>query len=166
MPDMTGFVGGQWNAECDVCGRVFKSAQLSRAWDYSMRCRECWETRQPQDFVRAIPEDTAAPWSREWVPTYSAVANSSLPIALVVVLPNPAVPVWLLTGGGGPLFNGILPLTANRLVTLIFDQAGATLANGGGNIVINSGNYVTKAGDSFQFRCDGTKWREVSRTVS
>lgn len=165
MPDMTGFVGGQWNAQCDICGRVFKSGQLITAWDQSKRCSDCFETRQPQDFVKATADDIATPWSRDWVPTYTAVANSSVAVGVAVVLPSLLVPIWLLTGGGAPVFATLLPLTANRIVTLTFDQAGTTVANGG-NLILATGNYVVKSGDAFTFRCDGVKWREQSRLVS
>src|SRR5260221_402532 len=68
MPEHNWFEGGSWNAACDICGRVFKSGQLIRAWDNSMRCSRCFETRQPQDFVRAVQDKQDTPWSRVWLP--------------------------------------------------------------------------------------------------
>lgn len=66
MPEHQGFIGGEWNAQCAICGFVFKSAQLSEAWDKSMRCARCFEVRHPQDFVTGIPDNQSVPWSRSW----------------------------------------------------------------------------------------------------
>jgi len=54
---------GCWNAICDVCGFEFKSDKLKERWDGLMVCREDWETRHPQDFVRPVKE-SVIPWSR------------------------------------------------------------------------------------------------------
>lgn len=72
MPQHGGYVFGEWNAACDVCGRVFKSDKLSEVWDGSMRCSLCWETRHPQDFVRGVLDDPSTPWARPWVPNFVA----------------------------------------------------------------------------------------------
>ena len=58
-----GYKRNSWNAICDVCGFEFKSNQLRERWDGFMVCRDDWETRHPQEFVRAIKESTI-PWSR------------------------------------------------------------------------------------------------------
>src|SRR5258708_39624914 len=91
------FEGGQWNATCDICGRAFKSSNLMRAWDNSMRCSLCLEARQPQDFVRAVSDNQTTPWSRPWVPqntqiyTFGATTSSVL-LSLIdaAQLPQPA----------------------------------------------------------------------------
>ncbi len=68
MPQHNFFAMGQWNACCDVCGRVFKSDKLKPRWDNAMTCAQCWEPRHPQDFVRGVPDNMAVPWSRPWTP--------------------------------------------------------------------------------------------------
>ncbi len=58
------YAPGQWNAICDECGQKFKSSQLMKRWDGLMVCEQDWNIRQPQDFVRGIPDPQATPWSR------------------------------------------------------------------------------------------------------
>jgi hypothetical protein len=59
---------GQWDVICDICGQKFHSSDLKERWDGLMCCREDWNPRQPQDFVRGIPDPQAVPWSRPDVP--------------------------------------------------------------------------------------------------
>lgn len=59
---------GQWLVICDVCGMKYHSADLKERWDGLMVCRQDWNPRQPQDFVRGIPDPQAVPWSRPDVP--------------------------------------------------------------------------------------------------
>jgi hypothetical protein len=53
---------GDWNAACSMCGRKRKASQLVRNWQGLWRCPEHNEIRQPQDFVRAIPDIVTPPW--------------------------------------------------------------------------------------------------------
>lgn len=55
---------GDWNAICDVCGWKYKASDLRRRWDNLMVCAKDWEPRHPQDFIRAIPDMQAVPWTR------------------------------------------------------------------------------------------------------
>jgi hypothetical protein len=55
---------GEWNAICKVCGFKFKSSEMRKRWDGLMVCKEDYETRNPQDFIRAPKEDTSVPWTR------------------------------------------------------------------------------------------------------
>lgn len=55
---------GAFNALCDGCGFKFKSTELRLRWDGFMMCQWDWNPRQPQDFVRGIPDPQAIPWSR------------------------------------------------------------------------------------------------------
>lgn len=66
MPQHEFFAQGQWNFVCDECGRVFKSNHALMRWDNAMVCDtgSCWEPRQPQDFVRAVPDNQSTPWAR------------------------------------------------------------------------------------------------------
>lgn len=55
---------GGWNAVCYQCGRKRKAGDLVRHWQGYYVCPEHWEARQPQDFVRAIPDDQTPPWTQ------------------------------------------------------------------------------------------------------
>ena len=55
---------GQWSAICDRCGFEFKSSQLKKTWDGLMVCKNDYEVRHPQDFIRGVAEHQAVPWSR------------------------------------------------------------------------------------------------------
>lgn len=55
---------GTWAAICDRCGFRFPSDQLIKDWTGLMVCRKDFETRHPQDFVRAVPDNQTPPWTR------------------------------------------------------------------------------------------------------
>lgn len=56
---------GDWNAQCDQCGRKKKASQLKRNWQGLMVCADtCWEPRQPQDYARGAPPEQPPPWVR------------------------------------------------------------------------------------------------------
>lgn len=54
------YLPGDWNAACYECGRKFKASELKKHWKGYYVCAKHWEARQPQDFVRGVPE-TAVP---------------------------------------------------------------------------------------------------------
>lgn len=63
-----------WKAICDRCGFEFYSFELKKEWQGLMTCSSCWEPRHPQDFVRAVKDEQAVPWSRPEAPdTFVAV---------------------------------------------------------------------------------------------
>lgn len=64
MPQHNFFLGNQWNVQCDQCGRVFKSSNIKLRWDGAQVCRNCWEPRHPQDFVKAVKDDPSVPFAR------------------------------------------------------------------------------------------------------
>lgn len=64
MPKLTYYVQGDWNGCCDECGLGFKFSQLSKRWDNAWVCRQCWEPRQPQDFLRSVKDDPSVPVAR------------------------------------------------------------------------------------------------------
>lgn len=62
------FQAGSWNFICDNCGTVHKASESLLQWNNLRVCRECWEPRNPQDFVRPIPDPKPIPWSRPLPP--------------------------------------------------------------------------------------------------
>lgn len=55
---------GDYNANCSMCGFKFKASQLTRNWQGMYRCRKCNEPRQPQDFVKAVPDIQVPAWTQ------------------------------------------------------------------------------------------------------
>jgi hypothetical protein len=55
---------GGWNAVCYECGRKRKASMLKRHWQGYYVCPEHWEARQPQDFVRSVPDVQTPPWAQ------------------------------------------------------------------------------------------------------
>ncbi len=55
---------GDWNAVCYQCGRKRKASTLVKHWQGYYVCREHWEPRQPQDFVRSVPDVQTPPWTQ------------------------------------------------------------------------------------------------------
>ena len=53
---------GDWNAQCFQCGRKRKASTMMRHWQGYYVCPEHWEPRQPQDFVRNVPDVQTPPW--------------------------------------------------------------------------------------------------------
>lgn len=55
-----------FNAVCDRCGFQFKAEELRLDWQGLRVCTAngCFETRQPQDFVKGIAEHITPPWTR------------------------------------------------------------------------------------------------------
>jgi hypothetical protein len=55
---------GTWNATCSLCGSKYKANELKKHWTGWYRCTDCWEPRQPQDFVRGVQDVQTVPWSQ------------------------------------------------------------------------------------------------------
>lgn len=55
---------GDWNVACSMCGRKLKASQAVKNWQGQYRCPEHNEPRQPQDFVRAVPDVQSVPFSQ------------------------------------------------------------------------------------------------------
>lgn len=63
---MTGtrFKSGEWNVVCDICKFKFKSNELKLNWRGQMVCKDDWEARNIQDFIKVRAESGSPPWSR------------------------------------------------------------------------------------------------------
>lgn len=66
MPKLGYYEQGNYNAQCDECGRWFKFSELRLRWDKTWVCNTgtCWEPRQPQDFQRGVKDDQSVPIAR------------------------------------------------------------------------------------------------------
>lgn len=95
---------GTWNSICDRCGAKYKASELKLEWDGLYVCYRCWEPRQPQDYVKGIPDIQAPPWTRPdpppvFVPSGSgctALGRSAIP---GFAMPGCSIPDTLLPAG-------------------------------------------------------------------
>ena len=58
------YISGEFNVTCDVCSRKIKAGDAKQRWDGFIVCPDDFETRQPQDFVRAKVDKISIPFSR------------------------------------------------------------------------------------------------------
>lgn len=69
---------GQWNAICDRCGFKFKSGELKKDWQGLMVCKDDFELRNQQDFLRIRPERIVPEWVRPRPPDVFVVSQGFL----------------------------------------------------------------------------------------
>lgn len=62
------FILGDWNAICDVCGFKRKASEMKMRWDGVMCCKEDFEPRPMQDYVRGVEDNQTVPWTRPEAP--------------------------------------------------------------------------------------------------
>lgn len=84
---------GDWNTVCYQCGRKRKASMLVRNWQGFYACPEHNEPRQPQDFVRAMPDAQTPPWTQP-MPADSFICRPNAQSAI----PNYAIPGCVLPG--------------------------------------------------------------------
>lgn len=58
------YVSGGWNVICDSCGKKIKASEAKQRWDGLIVCPADYETRQPQDFVKARQDKITVPFTR------------------------------------------------------------------------------------------------------
>lgn len=66
---------GDWNVACSMCGRKRKASEMVKNWQGLYRCKEHNEPRQPQDFVKAVPDIQTPPFTQESGETFVAVCS-------------------------------------------------------------------------------------------
>ena len=59
-----GWKAGRWSVICDRCGFRFHSDAIKTEWTGLKVCGSCWETRNPQDFLRISPEKIVPEYTR------------------------------------------------------------------------------------------------------
>ena len=55
---------GGWNAQCFRCGRKRKNSDLRKQWQGYWVCKEEWEPRHPQDYVKGVVDLQTVPWAQ------------------------------------------------------------------------------------------------------
>jgi len=94
---------GDWNSMCWSCGRKRKAGDLMKYWQGFWICPEHWETRQPQDFARGVPDVQTPPWVQ---PMLDATFTGVTQITIVV------------TGSGPFIFTATEDITEDTFITL------------------------------------------------
>jgi len=69
------YLSGQWNVTCDVCSKKIKSNNAKHRWDGFITCPDCWEQRQPLDFIRARVDKITVPFQRP-IPTLQFIPQN------------------------------------------------------------------------------------------
>lgn len=90
-----------WNALCDSCGRKFKASSLLRRWDGLMVCKEDYEVRHPQDFLRVQKEKIAVPWVRPY-PATDTFTGGICTVGGLTAIPGYMMPGCSLPARTGP----------------------------------------------------------------
>lgn len=69
------YLSGQFNVTCDVCSKKIKASEAKHRWDGFITCQECWEPRQPLDFIRARVDKITVPFQRP-IPTLEYIPQA------------------------------------------------------------------------------------------
>lgn len=64
----TVFKKGDWKAVCDRCGEDFHASKLKKEWTGFFVCKDCWEPRHPQEFLKGVKDDPSVTWTRPDAP--------------------------------------------------------------------------------------------------
>jgi hypothetical protein len=70
------FVSGENNIICDICGKKIKINEARVRWDGFLVCHDDWETRHPQDFVRARQDKISVDMTRPRPPDVFEIKDS------------------------------------------------------------------------------------------
>ena len=62
------FLSGEWNVTCDICSKKIKAHEAKHRWDGFIVCKDDWEPRHEQDFVKAHTDKITVPYVRP-IPT-------------------------------------------------------------------------------------------------
>ena len=131
---------GDWNVACFFCGRKRKASEMWRYWKGFYVCPEEWEPRQPQDFVRGIPDVQAPPWVQPQSDGFVGItATAGLNAGTL-----PPVPVVVgisgTTTGQITFGTGLVPVPGSMVVVSLGPNIGITPA-----VHLTALNGVTQA---------------------
>ena len=63
------YLSGEFNLTCDRCSKKIKAHKAKHEWTGFIVCGDCYETRHPQDFVKAHSDKISVPFVRP-IPEY------------------------------------------------------------------------------------------------
>ncbi len=123
-----GLVLGDYNAACFECGRKFKASEMQKYWQGYWLCPEHWNPRQPQDFVRGIPDNMSVPWSQFQVLGYPLIVeNVGIVVAETVPLVTIEIDTASATGAELPVIVNVYDV-ATLTSLVIVDAVGGTIS--------------------------------------
>lgn len=139
------YVPGDFWRICDRCGFRYRSSQTFRTWDGLFVCREDFETRHPQDFVRGrkdlqnVPNARPEPLDTVIGPLLTKVSVAALTGATTLNVDSSTrflaadhIGVMLDSGNVEPHIIQSIPSATSILITT---SLGGSV--GVGNVVIN-----------------------------
>lgn len=87
---------GDWNVVCSMCGNKRKALNdgMVKNWQGMWRCPEHNESRQPQDFVRSVPDVQTPVWNQPPSETFVYVCD----LNSISAIPGYALPGCMLPG--------------------------------------------------------------------
>src|ERR1035437_354945 len=110
MSHRANYIKGDWLAVCDRCGLDFLGSQLRKEWDGFMVCHDCFEVRQPQDFVRGIVDTQVPPYVRP-EPQDTFVVEALCDVEGSTSIPGLAIPGCSVPGKQIPVWYEAPPLS-------------------------------------------------------
>jgi hypothetical protein len=120
---------GSWNQFCQRCGKKTKAENITREWTGLLVCNVCLEERQPQDFVRGVPDDQSVPFT------------TSEPVDTFVVSPPPGFSTLVsgtltapLAAGPENLFDNVNTLSVSTNVPMLPYATTQAAVLGGANM--------------------------------
>jgi len=129
---------GDFNAICYVCGFKRKASEMKLRWDGVYCCKQDWEIRQPQDFVRGVPDEQGIPWSQSEPP--DAYNGAVVPPATNIVVGTPTIFVNSTPAVSGTDYTIALPV---GVITFITQFAVGSIISWSGVWLDNAGNQIT-----------------------
>lgn len=63
------YIPHDWNVVCDICSKKIKASESRLRWDGFLVCRDDYEIRHEQDFVKSKQDQITVPYTRP-VPEY------------------------------------------------------------------------------------------------
>jgi hypothetical protein len=101
---------GSFYRICDRTGFAFRAERTQSEWQGLIVSRKVWEIRQPQDYVRGVPDDQTVPYARPRSP--NPFVGSSTNSQFQVYGDLPAERCFEVQGGKINVFKGIAVVTA------------------------------------------------------
>jgi len=69
------YIKGEFWRICDRCGKRFRQSETYKTWDGLWVCKDDYEERHPQDFVKGIADKQSVPEPRPEATDYFLEEN-------------------------------------------------------------------------------------------